>query len=426
MTVNMFKIVKDLFPICRSITGPGIKQSLKYIENISPKFKRLKFKTGKKVFDWKVPYEWSIEDAYIQDIKSKKKFANFKKSNLHVLNFSKSINKIVPKQHLLRHIYTLKNQPKLIPYVTSYYKKNWGFCLSEEERKKLKNKYYKVFIKSKFSKGTLDLSHALFKGESKKEIFFSTYLCHPSMANNELSGPTVLSKLANYLAKKKKIRFSYRFVILPETIGSICYLTKFKKKLKKNVICGFNISCVGDEKNYTIISSKSGNTLADKALINQIKSKKNFKKYSFLNRGSDERQYCAPGIDLPVCGFSRTKYGDYKEYHTNKDDLNFISKKGLEDSFQILKKIVDSFENDFNWYCFPKSNFNCEPNLGKRGLYPNISEKKNYNLTNLRMDLIAYSDGKKNLIQISDIIKQPVKKIVAELKLLVKNKILTF
>ena len=168
-------------------------------------------------------------DAYIQDIVSKKKFANFQKNNLHVVNFSRPINKIISKKELFKHIYTLKDQPKLIPYVTSYYKKNWGFCLSEEEKKKLKNKYYRVIIKSKFSKGTLDLSHALFKGKKKKEIFFSSYLCHPSMANNELSGPAVLSKLANYISKKKKLRFSYRFALLPETIGSICYLSKFKK-----------------------------------------------------------------------------------------------------------------------------------------------------------------------------------------------------
>ena len=422
----MFKIVKDLFPICRSITGPGIKQSLKYFETKNPKFKRLKFKTGIKVFDWKVPSEWSIKDAYIQDLKTKKKYAKFKINNLHVLNFSRSINKVVSKKLLFKHIYTLKNQPKLIPYVTSYYKKNWGFCLSEVEKKKLKNKYYKVFINSKFSNGTLDLTHAHFKGENSKEIFFSSYLCHPSMANNELSGPAVLSKLADYITNKKKLRFSYRFVILPETIGSICYLSRYKKILKKNVICGFNISCVGDEKNYSIISSKSGNTLADIALLDKIKGKKKFKNYSFLSRGSDERQYCSPGIDLPVCGFSRSKYGEYKEYHTNKDDLKLISKKGLEGSFQILKKIVDSFEHDFNWHCFPKSNFNCEPNLGRRGLYPNISQKKNYNMTNLRMDLIAYSDGEKNLIQISHIIRQPISKIISELKLLVKNKILTF
>lgn len=421
----MYKVITDLFPVCRSITGPGIKKSLKYFELLNPKFKRIKFKSRQKIFDWKIPDEWSISDAYIQDLKSKKKYAKFNENNLHVLNFSSPINKVVNKKKLLKHIYSLKNQPKSIPYVTSYYKKNWGFCLRELEKKKLKNNKYKVFINSKFTKGSLDLSHAIFKGKSRKEIFFSSYLCHPSMANNELSGPAVISKLANYISKKKNLRFSYRFVLLPETIGSICYLKKFTKNLKKNVICGFNISCVGDNKNYSIISSRQGNSLADISLLEKIKRKKNFKFYSFLERGSDERQYCAPGIDLPICGFSRSKYGEYKEYHTSEDNLNFINRKGLQGSFKILKSIVDSFENDFSWYSFPKSKFYCEPNLGKRNLYPNISEKKNYNKLNLRMDLIAYSDGKRNLIQISKIIKRPINKIINELKILIRNQILT-
>ena len=425
MNIEMYKVISDLFPICRSITGPGIKKSLKYFETLNPKFKRLKFKSGKKVFDWIIPYEWSIKDAYIEDIKSKKKFANFKDNNLHVLNFSSPINKIVSRKKLFDHLYSLKEQPNAIPYVTSYYKKNWGFCISEKDKKKLTKKKYRVRVNSKFTKGYLDLSHALYRGKNSKEIFFSSYLCHPSMANNELSGPAVLFKLANYISKKKNLRFSYRFVLLPETIGSICYINKFKNLLRKKMLCGFNISCVGDSKNYSLISSREGNNLADVSLYEKINRKKSFKFFSFLDRGSDERQYCAPGIDLPICGFSRTKYGEYKEYHTSEDNLNFVSKKGLKDSFEVLKNIVESFENNFSWYTFPKSNFHCEPNLGKRNLYPNISEKDNYNKLNLRMDLIAYSDGKRNLIQISKIIKKPIKDIIKELKILIKNKIIS-
>lgn len=422
----MYKVISDLFPICRSITGPGIKKSLKYFEIINPKFKRIKFKTGKKIFDWVIPKEWSIRDGFIQDIKSKKKYAKFKDNNLHILNFSSPINKTITKKELFKHIFTIKEQPKAIPYVTSYYKKNWGFCLSEREKNKLNNKNYRVFIDSKFTKGHLDLSHAIFRGKSQKEIFFSSYLCHPSMANNELSGPAVISKLADYISKKKKLRFTYRFVLLPETIGSICYINKFKKTLKRNMICGFNVSCVGDDRHYSIISSREGNSLADISLLEKISHKKNFTYFSYLQRGSDERQYCAPGIDLPICGFSRTKYGEYKEYHTSEDNLNLVNKKSLQDSFNVLKSIVDSFEDDFSWYSFPKSKFYCEPNLGKRKLYPNVSEKKNYHKLNLRMDLIAYSDGKKNLVQISKIIKKPIKKILVELKILVKKKVLIF
>lgn len=420
----MLKTIKFLFPICRSITGPGIKYSLSYFEKLIPELRRIKFKSGRKIYDWKIPKEWHIRDSYIQDLQTKKKYAQFKENNLHVLNFSSSINKIVNKKELLKHVYSLKSQPNAIPYVTSYYKKNWGFCISENEKKKLTKKKYKVFIDSKFKSGTLDLSHALFSGKSKKEIFFSSYLCHPSMANNELSGPTVLSELVKYIKNKKNLRFSYRFVILPETIGSICYIKKFSSTLKKRMLCGFNVSCVGDNGNFSIIESPSGNTLADFSLKEVIKNKKKFKKYNFKERGSDERQYCAPGVDLPVCGFSRSKYGEYRQYHTSLDNLNFISAKGLKSSLNVLKKIVDSFENEKSWYIIPKSKFNCEPNLGKRNLYFKVSEKKNYKSLGLRKNLIAYSDGKKNLLQISKIINQPIKKILEEMKLLLRKGVL--
>ena len=190
------------------------------------------------------------------------------------------------------------------------------------------------------------------------------------------------------------------------------------------MICGFNLSCVGDNKAYSIIKSRSGNTLADIALEEALKNKKNVRKYSFLHRGSDERQYCAPGIDLPVCGFSRSKYGEFPEYHTSKDNLNFINKKGLNNSYNVMKTIIDNFENNEYWNKFPKNKILCEPNLGKRSLYPQVSQKKNYGNLNLRMDLLAYADGGKNLIEISKIIKQPLKKIKQELNLLKKNKII--
>ena len=244
------------------------------------------------------------------------------------------------------------------------------------------------------------------------------------MANNELSGPTVLTELAKFIKNKKNLRFSYRFVILPETIGSICYIKKYYRILKKRMLCGFNVSCVGDNGNFSIIESPSGETLADFSLKEVIKNKRKFKKYSFNERGSDERQYCAPGIELPVCGFSRSKYGEYRQYHTSLDNLNFISARGLKSSLNVLKKIVESFENKKSWYIIPKSKFNCEPNLGKRNLYFNVSEKKNYKSLSLRKNLIAYSDGKKNLLQISKVINQPIKKILKEMKLLLKKGVL--
>jgi len=421
LNVNMFKIIKDLFPICRSITGPGIKKSLKYIENIIPEFKRVKVKSGTKVFDWIVPKEWTINDAYIFDIKNKKKFADFKKLNLHVVNFSTPVNKVINKKELFKNLYTLPDQPKLVPYVTSYYKKNWGFCVSENDKKKInRGNKFKVYINSSFKNGYLDLSHAIIKGKKKKEIFFSTYLCHPSMANNELSGPALITKVAKYIKSIKNREYTYRLVIIPETIGSISYIHKFRKNLKKNIICGFNLSCVGDEREYSFISSKYGNTLSDIALKSALIGKKKIKYYSFLERGSDERQYCSPGVNLPVSGFSRSKYGEYKEYHTNADNLKLVTQKGLEQSFDVIKSIIDGFEKCF----IPKSKIVCEPNLGSRNLYHTISHKKNYKSQNLKLDLISYSDGKMNIFEISEKTKIPLDIIINEYLILKKFNIL--
>ena len=231
---------------------------------------------------------------------------------------------------------------------------------------------YKAYIDSSFKNGKLNIVEANIKGHSKKEIFFSTYFCHPSMANDNLSGPVVMSALLKYLNKNfNKRKFSYRFVFLPETIGSIAYLSKNVNKLKKNVIAGFNLSCVGDEKAYSHISSRQGNCLADLALSSALIGLKNVKNYSFLHRGSDERQYCSPGVDLPLCGFSRSKFGQYPEYHTSADNLSLVSNKGLNESLGVLKNIVDAFELGL----FPKTKFLGEPQLGKRNLYPTLSQK---------------------------------------------------
>jgi len=388
----MLRWAKDLFPLCRSLTGKGTSRTLRYFKNINKEFKILKFKSGSKVFDWKIPEVWNIKDAYIEH-ESKKKFAQFSKCNLHIVGYSTPVNKTLRKKNLLKYIYTQKNQPSAIPYVTSYYKKRWGFCLSENEKKKLPNGNYKVFIDSSFNKGAMEMMHLKLKGKMKKEIFFSSYICHPSMANNELSGPVLLNAIAKYIKEKyPKRQYSYRMVLLPETIGSIAYISKFKNEMKKNIICGFNLTCVGDERAYTIISSPEGNTLADDALKSSLFGKKNMKIYSFLNRGSDERQYCAPGIDLPLCRFSRSK--EYPEYHTNKDDFNVVTQKGLMESLEVFTNIIDAFELGL----YPKTKIICEPNLGKRNLYPTLSQKGVYDDKVItRNDLIAYSNGKRNV-----------------------------
>ncbi len=417
----MYPILKwatDIFPYNRSLTGNGNLKTLNYIKKINKNIIIKNFETGKKVFDWKIPKEWNVKDAYFLDSKNKK-YCDFKKNNLHLLGYSIPINKIVSKKILLEHIYSDKNQKNAIPYVTSYYHKNWGFCMSENEKKKLKGKKFKVKIFSTLKKGKMHYGEAILKGKSNKEIFFSTYICHPSMANNETSGICVVNAILKYISENYKHRkYSYRFVFLPETIGSISYIHKNLKKLKKNIIAGFNISCVGDERAYSIINSRNENTLADFALLSAIRDKKNFKKYSFLERGSDERQYCSVGVDLPVVGFCRSKYGSYPEYHTSLDNFKVVTEKGLNDSFDIMKNIVDVFEAGY----LPKARYICEPQLSKRNLYPKISRRDNK--VKIIRDLIAYSDGKTSIFENCIKFNCSLKDLFNSYKILKKNNLL--
>ena len=316
----------------------------------------------------------------------------------------------------------MESQPDAIPYVTSYYSKNWGFCLSKNTIDSMPEGNYKIRIDSEFKKGKLDLIEAKIDGiEKEKEIFFSSYLCHPSMVNNELSGPVLINELITYIkSKHKKNNYTYRFVILPETIGSIAYLSKKKDELKTNLICGFNLTCVGDDQNFSHIQSRKGNNIADKALNAALLNKENHKKYSFLERGSDERQYCSPGIDLPICTFCRSKFGTFPEYHTSLDNFNLVNEKGLQGSFDVIKTIIDSFECSLS----PKNINYCEPQLGKRGLYPNISNfREGIHPSRKLMNILAYCDGVNSLFDISEILDLNLRELIDTIFILKKNKL---
>ena len=416
----MLKWAKELFPLCRSITGKGLRNTISFLRKINSELKVLSFRSGEKVFDWHIPNEWNINNAFIQHT-SGKKYAQFSKSNLHVVGYSIPVNKWVFKSELMKHIYTQKSFPSAVPYVTSFYEKNWGFCLSENEKRKLPNGKFKVFIDSNLQPGVLNLAEAKLKGKSEKEIFFSTNICHPSMANNELSGPVLSSALLRYIKYNyKKTYFSYRFVFIPETIGSITYLSTKYKKMKKKIIAGFVLSCVGDERNYSHVFSPNYN-LADKALSSALIGLKNVKEYSYLERGSDERQYCSPGIELPICGFCKSKYGKYPEYHTDKDNFDVVTQKGLEDSFKVMKNIIDAFEVGI----FPKTLVLGEPQLSKIKLYPEISRRGSIDVEtqNIR-NVLAYSDGKRNIFDICKQINLPLEQTILNIKNLKKFKLL--
>lgn len=403
----MISLAKELYPINRSITGSGVRRTIKLINKRVP-LKNKFFKSGKIVFDWIIPNEWSIKEAYILDLNKNKKYANFSENNLHVVGYSEPVNKIVTLKELKKHIYTDKINKNAIPYITSYYKKTWGFCLSEEELKKLKSERYKVVIRSSFKKGVMNYGESVFKGKSKKEILFTSYICHPSMVNNELSGPVIISALIDYVQKIKNRNFSYRFVLSPETIGSIAYIHKNLNKLKKDMLAGFVINCAGDDRNYSYVQTPQKNTFADeimKASFNGLKLKTI---YEFKDRSSDERQYCSPGVELPVCSFSRSKAGSktFPEYHTSLDDFSVVNEKGLEGSFEIFKDIIDILETS----PFPKSKTKCEPFLTKRNLYPSLSRKSNIDseLKNL-LDFLAYCNGKRSVFEISNILNLELK-----------------
>lgn len=396
----MLKLAKKIYNIHRSITGNGVRKTLKVIQSHLPDLKIKSFKSGSKVFDWKIPPEWNINDAYIADLKGKK-LIDFKNNNLHIVNYSTPVNKILNKENLLKHIHTIPQKPKSIPYITSYYKKYWGFCLKHEELKLLKDNKYKILISSKFNNyGKLNYGELFIKGSSKKEIIIHTYICHPKLANNESSGPTLVTYLAKFFAKRKN-NYSIRFLFLPETIGAIAYLNNNYKKLKKNFIGGYVITCVGDERNYSFLQSKNNNSLSNIVAYKTFKKLNlNYKKYSFLKRGSDERQYNSPGIDMDVASIMRTKYGEYPEYHNSDDNFNVVTKRGLNGSFNLIKNIILNFNKEI----VPKATNKCEPFLSKRNLYPPISTGKIDKFYSDILNFLTYSDGNRNLEEIGKII----------------------
>lgn len=401
--MNLIEICKELFPIYRSITGEGVRKSIDILSKYV-KFKKIEVLSGTKVYDWIIPEEWNIKEAYIQDFETKDILISIKDSNLHLVSYSTPINKIMNFNELKKHLFYLKEQPNAIPYVTSYYKKNWGFCVTYEQYISIsKIKKFKIVIKSNFNKkGSLTYGEFIKRGSSKKEVLLTSYICHPQMCNNELSGPVVLTKVASLIAEKRDLKHTYKFLLVPETIGAITYINKNISNLKRNLIAGFVLTCVGDEKIYSYIPTRNGNKYSDNILDYVIKNytNNNYKIYSWLDRGSDERQFSSPGVDLPVSTFTKSKFGEYPQYHTSLDDFTVISEKGLNESADLILKCIDIIETN----CFPKIKCLCEPQLGKRNLYPTVSTVKSGLSVRDLMNFISYCDGTKTILDIAQII----------------------
>jgi len=418
---ELYQLVVRLWPINRSLTGDGVRQTLAVLNEHMPELSIHEIPTGTKCFDWEVPKEWNVREAWIAD-ESGRRIVDYGKNNLHLVGYSVPIDIKLTLDELQPHLYSLPEQPDAIPYVTSYYRERWGFCMSHLQRQHLKPGQYHVHIDSSLSRGSLTYGEWYLPGESKREVLLSTYICHPSMANNELSGPVVVSQLAKWLKTLERRRYSYRIVLVPETLGSICYISRHLDNLRKQVIAGFVVTCVGDNRDYSYLASRTGETYADRVARHVLRHiAPDFKQYNFLDRGSDERQYCSPGVDLPVVSIMRSKYGEYPEYHTSFDNLELVTPEGLEGGFKALQRALECMEHDV----VPKCTITCEPQLGKRGLYPTLSTRESAYQVRTLTNLLAYADGHTSLLDVAERIKMPLWELVPLVRQLSDQGLLT-
>lgn len=401
-TEEMEAIFDRLWPIMRSITGDGVRQTHDILSEIIP-LQRMEIPSGTAVFDWTIPREWVFKEAYVID-PAGNRILDASKNTLHLVNYSAPFRGTMTKAELEKRLFSLPQMPDAIPYVTSYYRDNWGFCICQNQREELTEGEYEIFIDTDFVDGSLTLSEAVLPGRSDKEVLISTYTCHPSMANNELSGPIVAAFLARRLAAWKDRYYTYRFVFLPETIGAIAYLSERGDLLTERLVAGYVVTCVGLEEVPTYQRSEHGDTLADKAALHALsRLDEPFEATDFHPTGSDERQYCSPGFRLPVGSYIRGRYGQYDEYHTSLDNRDLISFPSLLASLDAIESICSSL--DKNRIYRSKAPFG-EPNLGRRGLYPTTGGKR-ANMDHRRrahgqLWLCNQCDGKRDLIDIAE------------------------
>lgn len=394
---EMYQLISELYPLCRSITGNGVRQTLDILKQHVPLTVH-EIPSGTKVFDWTVPKEWNIRDAFIKNDKGKK-IVDFKKSNLHVLNYSIPVKKKILLKELKEHLYTLPEYPEWIPYRTSYYAENWGFCLSHNDYLKLKDEMYEVFIDSSITDGYLTYGEYYIRGNKKDEVLISCHICHPSLCNDNLSGIAVSLWLAKYLAKES-LHHSYRFLFIPGTIGSITWLSLNENNIH-NVRHGLVLACLGDPGHITYKKSRQSGADIDRAISNVLQtSGDKYKIVDFSPYGYDERQYCSPGFNLPVGCLMRTPYRQYPQYHTSADNLEFVQPEYLADSLTKLVSVVNVLENN-NTYL--NKNPKCEPQLGKKGLYEKTGGAGNSKIIQLAMLwVLNLSDGHNTLLDISE------------------------
>ena len=392
---EMFRFMEDLFPIYRSITGDGIRETLRRIGERIP-LELYEVPSGTEVFDWTVPKEWNIRDAYIED-PTGRRVVDMADSNLHVVSYSVPVDARMPLSELKEHLHTLPDQPDLIPYRTSYYSEAWGFCMAHEKFQALEDGEYVVRIDSSLEPGSLTYGECYLPGETEAEVLISCHCCHPSLANDNLSGITLATRLAEHL-RGLPLRFSYRFLFIPGTIGSITWLAVNEHRVDK-IKHGIVVASVGDAGPATYKRSRRGDALIDRASTHVLRhSAQPHNVIDFSPYGYDERQYCSPGFDLAVGALARTPYDEYPEYHTSADDLDFVRPEYLADSLSLYLQVLDVLENDGVYVNrYPKG----EPQLGRRGLYPSVGARGSTPELIARLWVLNLSDGQHDLLEIA-------------------------
>lgn len=393
---EMYSLISELYPICRSITGKGVRDTLGIIRN-HIQIEVHEVPTGTAVFDWTVPREWNIRDAYIRNPDGEK-IVDFRTSNLHVLNYSVPVRKKLVLQELKGHLHTSPDHPDWIPYRTSYYRENWGFCLPHNQMLSLKDGEYEVLIDSSLENGTLTYGEYYLKGSIPEEVLLSCHICHPSLCNDNLSGIALVTHLAKELARYE-LRYSYRFLFIPGTIGSITWLSQNEERIPL-IKHGLVAACLGDTGKFTYKKSRRSDAEIDSAVMHVLsQSGSPHEILDFVPFGYDERQYCSPGIDLPVGCLMRTPHGRYPEYHTSADNLDFVRPEALRESFVTFLSVLHVLEHNAKYLNrYPK----CEPQLGRRGLYQAVGGQSDARSREMAMLwVLNQSDGNTSLLDIS-------------------------
>jgi aminopeptidase-like protein len=393
---QIYELIVRLYPFCRSITGNGVRQTFRIVQEYIP-LKVREVPSGTPVFDWTVPNEWNVWDACIKD-RQGKRIVDFQASNLHLVGYSCPVHRWIKLSELKEHLHTLPDHPQWIPYRTSYYKEDWGFCLAQETLNAMQDDEYEVLIDSRLEPGHLTYAEYYLPGETSSEFLISCHSCHPSLCNDNLSGIALATMLARHLSSVPR-RYSFRFLFLPGTIGSITWLSQNERSIDR-VKHGLVMACLGDSGGLHLKKSRRGDAEIDRAFSHVLKTSGDpYEIMEFSPYGYDERQYCSPGFDLPVACIMRTPHGQFPQYHTSADNLDFIKPASLADSFDKCLQVIEVIEkNRRYWNLNPK----CEPQLGKRGLYRTTGGGKLEKSDEVSLLwVLNWSDGNHDLLDIA-------------------------